>query len=500
MGFSVALSPMNMFYVTVGVIMGTIIGALPGIGPVAGVSMLIPVSFGMAPVGAMILMCGVYYGTQYGGTITAVLMKVPGESSAIMTCMDGYQMALKGRAGPALTIAAVGSFIGGTFSVVMLMLMAPPISRAALNFGPPEHFALMLLGLTAIGGLTGKSPMKGYLMGLVGLMLTVPGMDLMTGLQRFTFGYLEMADGIGFLPAAVGLFGIAEVLVTVEHIETHQIIKTTLRDMLITWRDFKDSFWPIVRGSIIGFWVGAIPGHGGAIASFLAYAFEKKVSKHPELFGTGLVEAVASPETANNASTGGSLIPMLTLGIPGSSTTAVMMGALTLFSIQPGPFLFTKHPDLVWGLIASMYVGNVMLLVLNIAFVPLFVPVLRIPYPILVPLIVIFCMIGVFSVNYSMLELWIMLVFSILGYLMKKWDYPAAPLIMALILGNKLEMALRQSLKIAHNDILFFFRRPISGTLLGIVIIVILWPLVNRFIVARLWGKKVLYPEQDAEV
>lgn len=499
MGFSLAFSPINMIYVTLGVIMGTIIGALPGIGPVAGVAMLIPLSFGMSPVTAMILMAGVYYGTQYGGTITAVLMKVPGESSAIMTCMDGYQMALKGRAGPALSIAAIGSYVAGTASVIMLMLMAPPIARIALSFGPPEYFALMLLGLTAVGGLTGASAVKGYLMGLVGLALSVPGMDLMTGLQRFTFGNLAMADGLQFLPVAVGLFGIAEVLASIERLEKRQIIKTTLREMLISWQDLKDSAWPIVRGTIIGFWVGVLPGAGGTIASFFAYAVEKKVSKHPEEFGTGRIEGVASPESANNSSTGGSLVPMLTLGIPGSATTAVMMGALTLFNIQPGPFLFANNPDLVWGLIASMYIGNVMLLVLNIVFVPLFVPVLRIPYTILAPLIVIFCVVGVYSLDYSMLDLWVLFVFSLAGYLMKKLDFPPAPLILALVLGNKMEMALRQSLKIAHGDISFFFRRPISGPLMGVVILIVLWPLIDRVIVQRFW-KKVVLPERDAEV
>ncbi len=489
MGFSIAFSPINMLFVTLGVVAGTLIGALPGIGPVSGVAILIPLCFGMNPTTAMILMSGVYYGCMYGGTITSVVMNVPGEASTIMTCLDGYAMAQKGRAGPALTIAAIGSFIAGTFSVVMLMVLSPPIAEAALKFGPPEYFALMTLGLTAISGLTGESKGKGYAMGLIGLALGIVGLDPITAAPRFTYGIMDLMDGVGFLPIAVGMFGIGAVLEMLEQAAPSQIIKTTLRDMVITKQDIKDSSMPMLRGTLIGFVIGVLPGAGATIASFLSYAVEKRLSKTPELFGTGMIAGVASPESANNASTGGAMIPLLTLGIPGSGTTAVMLGALTLFNLQPGPLLFTKNPDFVWGLIASMYIGNVMLLVLNIAFVPAFVAVLRVPYNILAPLIAIFCTVGVYSVSYSIFDLWVMFAFGVIGYLTKKLDYPQAPLVLALVLGKHIEVALRQSLKMSEGDISTFFTRPISGVIMVAVIIIFLWPLLNRFLLKPIFGK-----------
>jgi len=485
MGFSIAFTPINLVVVTVGVVVGTLIGALPGIGPVAGLSILIPLAFGMDPTSAMILMSGVYYGCMYGGTITSVLMNVPGESSSIMTCLDGNAMARNGRAGPALTIAAVGSFIAGTFSVVMLTLLAPPIAEYALKFGPPEYFALMLLGLSAISGLTGESRAKGYAMGFIGLAIATIGLDPIDGTQRFTYGNLELMDGIGFLPIAVGMFGLGAVLGMIETPVEIQIMKTTLREMIITKKDLKDSAMPIVRGSIIGFLIGVLPGAGATISTFLAYAAEKQLSKTPELFGTGMIEGVAGPEAANNASTGGAMIPLLTLGIPGSGTTAVMLGVLTLFNLQPGPLLFSKNPDFVWGLIASMYIGNVMLLVLNIAFVPAFVAVLRVPYRVLAPLIAIFCLVGVYSVNYSVLDLWLMVGFGVVGYVAVKMSYPLAPLVLGLVLGGYMEVSLRQSLKMSQADLSIFFTRPIAAAIMAVVIVIVLWPVLNRFVFKR---------------
>ena len=485
MGFSIAFSPINLVVVTIGVVVGTLIGALPGIGPVAGLSILIPLAFGMDPTSAMILMCGVYYGCMYGGTITSVLMNVPGESSSIMTCLDGNAMARSGRAGPALTIAAIGSFIAGTFSVLMLTLLAPPIADYALSFGPPEYFALMLLGLSAISGLTGKSKAKGYAMGFIGLAMATVGLDPIDGAQRFTFGNLELMDGIGFLPIAVGMFGLGAVLGMIETPVEIQIMKASLRDMIITRKDLKDSAMPIVRGSFIGFLIGVLPGAGATIATFLSYAVEKHVSKTPERFGTGMIEGVAGPEAANNASTGGAMIPLLTLGIPGSGTTAVMLGVLTLFSLQPGPLLFSKNPDFVWGLIASMYIGNVMLLVLNIAFVPAFIAVLRVPYRVLAPLIAIFCLVGVYSVNYSVQDLWLMVGFGMVGYLATKVSYPLAPLVLGLVLGGYMEVSLRQSLKMSHADLSIFFTRPIAAAIMAVVIVIVLWPLLSRFVFKR---------------
>lgn len=490
LGFSVAFAPINMVFVTIGVILGTLIGALPGIGPVAGLSILIPLAFGMDPVAAMILMCGVYYGCMYGGTITSVLLNVPGESSSLMTCLDGYQMAQQGRAGPALTIAAIGSFVAGTFSVVMLTVLAPPLAEAALSFGPPEYFALMLLGLSAITGLTGRSRAKGYAMALIGLAMATIGLDPIGGVPRFTFGNLELMDGIGFLPIAVGMFGLGTVLAMVDSPTEIQIMKTTLREMLITKQDLKESTMPIVRGSIIGFAVGVLPGAGATISTFLAYALEKRLSKTPDKFGTGMIAGVAAPEAANNASTGGAMIPLLTLGIPGSGTTAVLLGVLTLFSLQPGPLLFTKNPDFVWGLIASMYIGNVMLLVLNIAFVPAFVAVLKIPYRVLAPLIAIFCMVGVYSVNNSVLDLWLMFAFGIIGYVANKMTYPLAPLVLGLVLGGYLEVSLRQSLKMAQGDMTVFFTRPLSAVIIAIAAIIILWPFVSKLFVRSGNGSK----------
>jgi putative tricarboxylic transport membrane protein len=350
----------------------------------------------------------------------------------------------------------------------------------------------MLLGLTAIAGLTGGSKMKGFAMGFIGIAISCVGLDLMTTQPRFTFGSLELMEGINFLPIAVGMFGIAEVFVMLEQSsENFQIIKTTLRDMLITRDDMRRSAGPIIRGTIIGFFVGVLPGAGATIASFFSYAFEKKISKYPERFGTGMIEGVASPESANNSSTGGAMVPLLTLGIPGSGTTAVMLGALTLFSLQPGPLLFTKNPDFVWGLIASMYIGNVMLLVLNILFVPAFVAVLRVRYEILAPLIMVFCVVGVYSLDYSMMDLWVMFGFGVIGYLMKKLDYPAAPLVLALVLGGQMETNLRRSLKMSLGDISIFFNRPISGVIMIAAILIIIWPLINRFVVKPILGREI---------
>jgi putative tricarboxylic transport membrane protein len=495
-GFAIAFAPMNLVFVTVGVIIGTLIGALPGIGPVAGLSILIPLAFGMDPTAAMILMCGVYYGCMYGGTITSVLLNVPGESSSLMTCLDGYAMAQQGRAGPALTISAIGSFIAGTFSVIMLTLLAPPLAEAALSFGPPEYFALMLLGLSAITGLTGRSRAKGYAMGLIGLAMATIGLDPIGGIPRFSFGHLELLDGIGFLPIAVGMFGLGTVLAMVDSPTDIKIMKTTLREMVITRQDLKESAMPIVRGSIIGFGIGVLPGAGATIATFLAYAAEKRLSKTPERFGKGAIAGVASPESANNASTGGAMIPLLTLGIPGSGTTAVLLGVLTLFNLQPGPLLFSKNPEFVWGLIASMYIGNVMLLILNIAFVPAFVAVLKIPYRILAPLIAIFCLVGVYSVNNSVLDLWLLFTFGVIGYLATKLAYPLAPLVLGLVLGGLMEVSLRQSLKMSQGELSIFFTRPLTAVIMAVAFAIVLWPLLSRFLRAPQVPKAPLSAEE----
>jgi putative tricarboxylic transport membrane protein len=395
-----------------------------------------------------------------------------------MTTLDGYQMALKGRAGPALSIAAVGSFVAGTFSVVLLTLLAPPLADAALSFGPPEYLMLMLLGLATLSVLLAENRLKGILSALFGLMLGLVGLDVISALPRFTFGELELLDGIGFLGVAVGLFGIGEVLHSLERVYKMDPIRTKLRDLLLRKEDIRDSSGPIARGTVLGFVVGVLPGAGATIASFLSYALEKRISRHPEKFGTGTIEGVAAPEAANNASTGGAMVPLLTLGIPGSGTTAVMLGAIMLFGLRPGPLLFENNPDFVWGVIASMYVGNVMLVILNILFVPLFVRALMIPYTVLAALIVLFCIVGVYSLNFSIFELWIMLLFGIIGYLMRKLEFPSAPIVLAMVLGPMMETNLRQSLLLSQGSFAIFFTRPISAVLAVLVIVFLLLPVL----------------------
>jgi putative tricarboxylic transport membrane protein len=468
LGFGVALTPFNIVLAVAGVIMGTLIGALPGVGPVSGVALLLPLTFGMPPTSGIILLSAIYAGSMYGGTITSVLINTPGESASVVTCIDGYQMALKGRAGPALGVAAFGSFVAGTVGVVLLMTMSPLLARWALSFGPPETFALMLLGLTTVTGLTGEHALKGYISMVLGLMLAMVGFDIVSGDARYAFGINEMLDGIDFLPVAIGLFGLGEVLAGAEGAARIDILKARygLRDVMLTANDWARSRWAIVRGTILGFLVGVLPGAGPTIATFLSYALEKKVSRHPEEFGTGVIEGVAAPESANNAASAGAMVPMLTLGIPGSATTAVMLGGLMMWGLRPGPLLFEKNPDFVWGLIASLYIANVLLLILNIAFIPMFVRALRTPYTILMALIVVFCVTGAYAQSNKLWDVGQMLVFGVLGYLMRKLGYSPAALVLALVLGPLAERALRQSLIISDAGVLIFFTRPISVVLM----------------------------------
>ena len=396
LGFSVALTPFNLLMATCGVIVGIVIGALPGVGPASGVALLLPLTFGMNPTSGIIMLAALYAGTMYGGTITAVLINTPGEAASVVTCIDGHQMALQGRAGPALGIAAIGSFIAGTFGVVLLMLVSPALAKWSLSFGPPETFALMLLGLTTVTLLTGDNAIKAYISMVFGLMLATVGFDIISGDARFAFGIPEMMDGIDFLPVAIGLFGLGEVLVGAEAAKGGTVVagRFALRDVLPSARDWARSRWAIARGTVLGFFVGVLPGAGPTIATFLSYAVEKRVTKHPQEFGKGAIEGVAGPESANNAAATGAMVPMLTLGIPGSATTAIMLGGLMMWGLRPGPLLFEKNPDFVWGLIATQYIANVMLLILSTAFIPLFVRALRVPYGILMPIIILFCITG----------------------------------------------------------------------------------------------------------
>jgi len=467
LGFSIALTPFNVAMALVGVIVGTAIGALPGVGPASGVALLLPLTFGMPPTSGIIMLAGIYYGAMYGGTITSVLINTPGESASVVTCIDGYQMALQGRAGPALGIAAIGSFVAGTLGVALLMLMAPTLARWALSFGPPETFALMLLGLTTVTGLTGGDPLKGYISMVLGLMLSMVGLDIISGDERYTAGLPDMLDGIDFLPVAIGLFGMGEVLAGAEAARDVRILEGRygVRDVLPRAADWVRSRWAILRGSAIGFFIGILPGAGATIASFLSYTVERRLSRHPEEFGRGAIEGVAGPEAANNAASAGALVPLLTLGIPGSGTTAVMLGGLMMWGLRPGPLLFEKNPDFVWGLIASMYVGNVLLVVLNIAFIPAFVRLLRIPYAVLMPLIIVFCVTGAYSLSYKVWDVGQMLVFGVLGYAMRKLGYSPAALTLALVLGPLAERALRQSLILSDAGVGIFFTRPIAAVL-----------------------------------
>lgn len=468
LGFSVALTPFNLLMAVAGVTAGILIGALPGVGPPSGVAMLLPLTFGMEPTSGIIMLAALYAGTMYGGTITAVLINTPGESASVVTCLDGYQMALKGQAGKALGIAAVGSFVAGTVGVVLLMLVSPALAKWSLAFGPPETFALMLLGLTTVTLLTGEDALKGYISMALGLVLAMVGFDIISGVARYGFGVPELMDGIDFLPAAIGLFGLGEVLVGAEASGKAQMVqkRIQLREVLPGLADLARSKWAIVRGTVLGFAIGVLPGAGPTVAAFLSYTVEKKVSKRPQDFGNGAIEGVAAPESANNAAATAAMVPMLTLGIPGSATTAIMLGGLMMWGLRPGPMLFEKNPEFVWGLIASQYIANVMLLLLSTLFIPLFVRALRIPYSILMPLIIVFCVTGAYSLKNSLFDVGTMLVFGVAGYFMKKLGYSPAALVLALVLGPLAERALRQSLILSDAGLGIFFTRPIAATLM----------------------------------
>jgi len=477
-GFSVALTPTNLAYCFLGVLLGTLIGVLPGIGPVGAMSLLLPTTLHVSPVGAIIMLAGIYYGAMYGGSTTSILLNIPGEAASVVTCMDGYQMARQGRAGPALGIAAFGSFIGGTASLLGLMLLAPPLAEGALKFGPPEYFSLMILGMTLLIYLASGSIPKALMMAVFGVILGTIGIDPTSGVQRFTFNILELTDGIGLVPLVMGLFGISEVLLNVEQGLKREIFQAKIRGLLPNREDWKKSSGPILRGSVLGFFLGILPGGGALISSFVSYAMEKKISRTPERFGQGAIEGVAGPETANNAATGGAFIPLLTLGIPANVVMAMLFGALLIHGMQPGPMLLQSHPDLFWGVVTSMYVGNGMLLLLNLPLIGLWVQVLKVPYRILFPLVLLFCLIGAFSINYAVMDVLIMIVFGVIGYLMKKFAYEGAPLVLAYVLGPLLEMSLRQSLTMSDGNFSIFFTRPISAVGIVIALVLVISPLL----------------------
>jgi putative tricarboxylic transport membrane protein len=481
MGLQVACEPMNLFFCFVGVTIGTLIGVLPGIGPLATISILLPITFHAPPLSGIIMLAGVYYGAMYGGSTTSILVNIPGEAASVVTCIDGYQMARQGRAGSALGIAAFGSFIAGTIGIVGLMLAAPPLARMALEFGPPEYFSLVILGLIMLTFLARGAMWKSLTMAAVGIFLGCVGLDVISGSERFTFNIAELADGMGIAPVAMGLFGISEVLLNIEQSTERSVFNTKIQHLLPSLKEWAASILPILRGSIIGFFLGILPGGGAVISSFVSYAVEKKVSKHPEKFGTGVIEGVAGPESANNSASAGAFIPLLTLGIPSNPVTAILLGAMIVFGMQPGPLLLSQHPQLFWGTVASMYVGNCMLLALNLPLIGIWVKILKVPYAILFPLILLFCLVGVYSINNSITEILIMIVFGTIGYFFKKFQYEAAPLILALVLGPMFDVALRRSLLLAGGDATTFITRPISAALLGSALLILIFPLLPWF-------------------
>jgi putative tricarboxylic transport membrane protein len=478
-GLEVAFQPMNLLFCFIGVLIGTLVGVLPGLGPVAAISLLLPATFHAPPVGSIIMLSGIYYGAMYGGSTTSILVNIPGEAASVVTCFDGYQMARKGRAGPALGIAAFGSFIAGTLGVVGLALVAPPLATMALKFGPPEYFSLMVLGITVLTFLSGGSMLKSLMMACFGVVIGNVGLDLMTAQPRFTFGLNILLDGVGLVPLVMGLFGISEVLLNVEEqLSERKVFETKFKGLLPTLKDWKESFWPMIRGSVLGFFLGILPGGGAVISSFVCYGVEKKLSKHPEEFGKGAIAGVAGPEAANNSATAGAFIPLLTLGLPSNAVMAILLGALMIYNMPPGPRLITSHPDLFWGLVTSMYFGNAMLLVLNLPLIGVWVQILKVPYPILFPLILLFCLIGAYSLNTNTAEIGLMLFFGVLGYLMKKFKYDGAPLVLAMVLGPLMDNSLRQSLLMSGGSGMIFFTRPICIVILGAVILILLLPVL----------------------
>jgi putative tricarboxylic transport membrane protein len=478
LGVQVVFQPMNLLFCFLGVLMGTLVGVLPGLGPTAAIALLLPNTFHVSPVTAIIMLAGIYYGAMYGGSTTSILVNIPGEAASVITCLDGYQMALKGRAGPALGIAAFGSFIAGTVSVIGLMVVAPPLAKFALAFGPPEYFSLMLMGIIILIYLASGSILKALMIFVFGLLLSTIGMDAISGTQRLTFGILELSDGVGLIPAIMGLFGVAEVIANVEEEMKRDLVTAKVKNLLPSLQDWKDSFWPIIRGSFLGFFIGILPGPAPVISAFSSYAIEKKLSRYPEKFGTGVIEGVAGPESANNAATGGAFIPLFTLGIPVNSVIAILLGAFMIHGIQPGPMIITKHPELFWGTVMSMYLGNAMLLVLNLPLIGLWVQVLKVPYPILFPLILLFCLIGVFSLNYSQVEIALMIGFGVFGYLARKFQFEMAPLVLAIVIGPMMENNLRLALVISQGSPMIFITHPISAVFIFITLALLISPLV----------------------
>lgn len=487
-GFGVATTTVNLTYCLIGAVVGTLVGVLPGLGPIAGIALLIPATFGLSPTTALIMLAGIYYGAMYGGSTTSILLNVPGETASVITCIDGYRMAQKGKAGTALALCAVGSFIAGTLAIFGLVFLAPPLAEAALAFGPAEYFSLMVCGFVVLSNVTGASLVKSLMMAVVGLIIGTVGLDPVTGDARFTFGTTYLLGGIEFVAVAIGLFGIGEILSNVRKPPAaldQSVTVPRLKELYPSFQDLKQSIGAILRGAGIGFGVGLVPGPAPVIATYASYMVEKKTSRHPETFGHGAVEGVAGPEAANNAACQSAFIPLFVLGIPFAPPTAILLGALLIHGVVPGPMMISEHPEVFWGVIASMYIGNFILLLLNLPFVPLFANILRIPKRVLLPLVMVFCLTGMYSVNNSIPDIWVMLLFGVIGYTMRIGGFEGAPLLLALVLGPKLEVAFRQALMISHGDFGVFLSRPISAFFLAATFLFLCVPLVRA--AARRW-------------
>jgi putative tricarboxylic transport membrane protein len=483
LGFSTALSLQNLLYCFLGVIIGTLVGVLPGISPLNTTAILLPFTFGLPPTSAMIMLAGIFYGAQYGGSTTAILMNVPGETSAVMTCQDGYQMARQGRAGPALAIAAVGSFFAGSVATIVIALLSTPLAALAMKFTAPEYFSLLVMGLIAAVVLAHGSPFKAIAMMLMGVLTGLVGIDVNSGVPRLTFGIPDIADGMDFVPVVVGLFGIGEVIANLGTSQDHGILSGKIKNLMPTWPDLKAAFPAILRGTCVGTLLGILPGGGAALPPFAAYALEKKVSRHPERFGTGVIEGVASPESANNAGAQTSFIPLLTMGIPTNPLMALMIGALMIQGIQPGPSVIREQPALYWGLVASMWIGNLMLVVINLPLVGMWVSLLRIPYRLLFPAIILFCCIGAYASSNSVFNVWLMLGWGALGYFFNKVGVQPAPMVLGFVLGTMLEENFRRAMLLSGGNPMVFVQRPISATLLAVAVIllaILIFPAIRR--------------------
>jgi putative tricarboxylic transport membrane protein len=466
-GFAVILTQQNLYLCLIGSVIGTLVGVLPGVGPLAALALLLPVTFTLPPVGGMVMLCSIFYGAMYGGSTTSVLLNIPGEAASVVTCIDGHQMARQGRAGAALGIAAMGSFIAGTIGVVIMTFFAPLIAAVAIRFGPPENFGLMVLGLVCTLFMISGSAVKGVLMVALGFLAAAVGIDVVNGRERFTFGSINLSGGIELLSVVIGLFGVTEVFFNVETLVKSTVLAERIRGLWPTVADWRASWQPMLRGSGVGFLLGLVPGGGPVTASFMSYALEKRIATHPERFGKGAIEGVAGPESANNAAVAGSIIPVLALGIPGNPVTALLLGALIIQGIQPGPLFMTQRPDLFWGIVASMYVGNVFLLVLNLPLVGLWAQLLRIPYRVLFPVVLLLCVVGAYSANKNVFDLWVMLGFGVAGYLLRKLEYDLAPFVIAFVLAPLLEQSLRQSLVMSPDGAMILVQRPVTALLLA---------------------------------